>query len=138
MAGGRPSKYDDETLTLAKDYIVNYEDYDDVVPTVAGLSCELGICRETVYAWAADEDKPEFSDIVKQLMARQERKLSNGSLSNLLNPMIAKLMLSKHGYSEKQDINHQSIDGSMSPKAYTPEQYKAAETSIDSKLDDLD
>ena len=41
-------------------------------------------------------------------------------------------------YGAKQVLDHQSTDGSMSPKAYTPEQYKAAETSIDSKLDDLD
>ncbi|AUR85506.1 DNA-packaging protein, partial [Vibrio phage 1.076.O._10N.286.51.B7] len=135
---GRPSKYDESVLTLAKDYIINYADYGDVVPTIAGLSCEIGVCRDTVHTWAKDEDKPEFSDIVKQLMGQQERKLANGSLSNKLNPMIAKLMMSKHGYSEKQDINHQSTDGTMSPKAYTPDQYKAAETSIDSKLDDLD
>lgn len=41
-------------------------------------------------------------------------------------------------YGAKQTLDHQSSDNSMSPKAYTPEQYKAAESSIDSKLNDLD
>jgi len=115
MAGGRPTKYNDEMVTLAEDYIVNFGEYGDAVPTIAGLACELGISRDTVYAWMAEPEKQAFSDIAKQLMTHQERKLTNGSLSNQLNPMIAKLMLSKHGYSDK--IDNTSSDGSMSPKA---------------------
>jgi hypothetical protein len=118
MAGGRPTKYNDEVLATAKDYIVNYEEYGDIVPSVAGLACELGIARETIYDWIKQESKSEFSDTVKQLLTAQERKLINGSLGNSLNPMIAKLLLAGHGHSEKQEINHQSSDGSMTHPGY--------------------
>ena len=138
MAGGRPTKYNDEALATAKDYIVNYEEYGDLVPTIAGLACELGVARETVHAWVKDEDKLEFSHTIKGLLSAQERKLINGSLGNSLNPMIAKLLLSGHGHSEKQEINHQSTDGSMSPKAYTQEQYAEAQSKLNTKMDDLD
>lgn len=110
MAAGRPTKYNESVIELARDYLVNFESYGDAVPTIAGLACEIGISRETVYAWMADEEKQEFSDIAKQLMTHQERKLTNGSLENRLNPMIAKLMLSKHGYSDKQEIDITSHD----------------------------
>ncbi len=30
MAGGRPSKYNDEILATARDYIVNFADYDEL------------------------------------------------------------------------------------------------------------
>ncbi|HBF48192.1 MAG TPA: hypothetical protein DDW91_17800 [Shewanella frigidimarina] len=122
MAGGRPTKYNDEMVTLAEDYIVNFGEYGDAVPTIAGLACEIGISRDTVYAWMAEPEKQAFSDIAKQLMTHQERKLTNGSLSNQLNPMIAKLMLSKHGYSDKQEIDHSGkIDSTRSIKVISAE-----------------
>lgn len=138
MAGGRPTKYNQEALELAKDYIVNFSDYGDPVPTIAGLACELEVCRDTVYDWSKDESKSEFSYIVKRLMTAQERKLTGGSLNNELNPMIAKLMLGKHGYSEKQQIDNTSSDGSMTPKAYSQEQYAEAQSKLKDKLGDLD
>lgn len=104
MAGGRPTKYNDEVLATAKDYIVNYEDYGDVIPSIAGLACEIGVCRDTVHAWVKDDDKAEFSDIIKQLATSQERKLLNGGLANQYNAMISKLVLAKHGYTDKQEI----------------------------------
>lgn len=41
-------------------------------------------------------------------------------------------------YGAKQTLDHQSSDNSMSPKAYDPNAYKAAEDSLKSNLDDLD
>jgi hypothetical protein len=69
-------------------------------------------------------------------MTHQERKLTNGSLSNQLNPMIAKLMLSKHGYSDK--IDNVSSDGSMTPKAFSKTDYEAAKKTLDSNMEGLD
>jgi len=106
MAFGRPTKYNQDILSTALDYVTNYESYDDVIPSIAGLSIALGVHRDTIHTWAKDEDKKDFSDIIKLLSASQERRLLNGSLSNNLNPMISKLVLSKHGYTDKveQDI----------------------------------
>lgn len=115
MAGGRPSIYTPELLAKARDYVENYADYGDLIPSIAGLACELKISRDTCHTWAKDEDKPEFSDIVRDISQYQERKLLSGGLSGDFNPTIAKLIMSKHGYSDKQEIDHTSSDSSMSP-----------------------
>lgn len=119
MAGGRPSKYNNETLSIAEDYIVNFADHDDVIPSVAGLACVLQVCRDTIYDWASQEGKAEFSDIVKRLSTAQERRLLNGGLGGTMNPVISKLVLSKHGYAEKSEVDNKSSDGSMSHPGYT-------------------
>lgn len=117
MALGRPSKYSEEKLSTAMDYISNFADYGDVIPSVVGLAVALETHRDTIYAWAKDEDKQDFSDIVKRLSTSQERKLLNSGLDNTFNPTIAKLLLGKHGYSDKQETDHTSSDGSMTPKS---------------------
>ena len=38
-------------------------------------------------------------------MAKQEKTLVNGSLRGEMNPAISKMMLTKHGYSDKQEID---------------------------------
>lgn len=134
----RPTKYNAKILEDAQYYLENYEELGDVIPTVAGLACELKIARDTVYDWASKPENSEFSDTVKQISVIQERKLIAGGLSSTMNAMITKLLLNNHGYSEKSDINHQSSDGSMTPKAYSQEQYATAQTAIKSKLNDLD
>jgi len=115
MAGGRPTKYTPELIEKSQHYVDNFEDYGDPAPTIAGLSCELKVTRETLHAWARDPSKEEFSYIVAQLMANQERALISGGLKGVLNASISKLMLTKHNYSERVENNHTSSDGSMTP-----------------------
>jgi hypothetical protein len=105
MAMGRPSKYTDEILEKAKDYIENFEQYGDVIPNVAGLACELGVARETVHAWCRDEDKEDFSHIVEQMMAKQDRTLQSGGLNGKFNSSISKLLMSKHGHIEEKNVD---------------------------------
>ncbi len=111
----RPTDYNQALLDKAQDYVENYADYGDAVPTIAGLACELDMHRETLYAWSKDESKTEFSDIFKKVQQAQERKLVNGGLAGGFNPAVTKMMLTKHGYSDKQEIDHSSADGTMSP-----------------------
>jgi hypothetical protein len=77
-----------------------------LIPSIAGLSVCLKVSRETVYAWITEEDKSDFSDMVKQMLAEQEIKLLTGGLGGTHNPTIAKLVLNKHNYSDsvKTDI----------------------------------
>ena len=98
----RPTKYNETILKKAKDYLTQYEVF-EAVPTIAGLAVYLDISRETVYAWAAEPEKDEFSDICKRLMTRQEFALLNGGIKGDFNPTITKLMLTKHNYSDKQE-----------------------------------
>lgn len=99
---GRPSKYNEEILELAREYLKTFAKRKEVIPTLEGLALYIKISRETVYAWR-DEHK-EFSDIVGEILAAQAFGLINGGLRGELNPTITKLILSgKHGYVEKSE-----------------------------------
>jgi hypothetical protein len=121
MPAGRPSDYTPEIASAAWEYVNGgWMTVGDKVPSVAGLACEIGIHRDTCYSWAEDEDK-EFSDILKAIAQNQERQLINNGLDGTFNPPITKMMLSKHGYSDKVENDHTSSDGTMSPKPTTIE-----------------
>ena len=113
MAGGRPTKYSSAILEETKSYIENYADEDHAIPSVAGLSIKLNIARSTLYDWASQEGKEEFSDILEKLNAVQEQTLVSKGLKGEFNPAITKLALGKHGYSEKTDNTntHQGPNG---------------------------
>lgn len=111
---GRPTKLTDDLLAKAEDYVANhYESYGDPVPTVVGLALEIGVHRATCYKWA--EENERFSDIFTRVEETQERGLVRGGLEGKWNPAITKMMLTKHGYSDKVEQDHTSSDGSMSP-----------------------
>lgn len=135
---GRPSLLDNkkELIDRIMDYIENHLEVGDVVPSIAGLACELMVTRETVYKWARDDN--DISDTLAILNQRQERLLTSGGLSSTMNPTITKLMLANHGYSEKQDINHQSSDGSMTPRSFSREDYENAKKSLSDNMQGLD
>jgi len=100
-AGGRPPKWQD-CIDPAWEYINGgFQKENDVVPTVAGLAVSIGCARETVHAWAREHE--EFSHIVKALMAKQEKMLTNGGIIGEYNASITKLLLTKHGYSDKTE-----------------------------------
>jgi hypothetical protein len=111
---GRPSKYTDELLDIARDYIDNFQPTPfEAIPMVAGLAKRLGVNRSTVYDWSGQEDKQEFSDIVERIMLEQEIMLMSGGLMNVYNASLAKLALAKHGYADKvetKDTTQKSID----------------------------
>lgn len=116
MSSGRPSEYSDEKVNLARMYLEGgWQEQGDAVPQVAGLSLAMGISRETAYQWSKDEDKRQFSDIFTRVMQLQERGLVNNGLRGDFNPAITKMMLTKHGYSDKQEIDHSSTDGTLTP-----------------------
>ena len=103
MAGGRPTTYNKEVLELARDYVDNCP---NTVPMVVGLCKHINRGKTTVYNWAKDEDKQEFRDILEEIEQNQHIDLIEGGLDNSFNSAITKMMLTKHGYSDKveQDI----------------------------------
>lgn len=115
MPAGRPAKYSSKILKMAENYIDHHEDFDDAVPTVAGLACVLGVVRDTCYDWAKDPEKREFSDALRRLSQKQERVLVNKGLKSEFNSPITKMMLTNHGYSDKVENDHTSSDGSLKP-----------------------
>lgn len=110
---GRPSELA-ESLEKAKAYLMGgykTEVTSDVLPSVAGLACYLGKSREAMYEYG--KKSKEFSDILEGILCLQENTLINKGLTGAFNPTITKLMLTKHGYSDKQAIDHTSSDGSL-------------------------
>ncbi len=106
MPAGRPSDYNDSILEIANAYLENFETkHSHVIPSVAGLAKVLKKNRDTLYQWAKEEDKKEFSDILRQIVSEQEFTLLNKGLSGDFNPAITKLVLGKHGYSEKNQTD---------------------------------
>jgi len=109
---GRPTALTDDLMLSASAYLSEYKDKGEAVPSIAGLAKHLGICRPTVYDWSSKADPTDlqlrFSYIVKDILQEQEIKLLSGGLTSDFNASIAKLMLTKHGYTDKQEI-HQEV-----------------------------
>ena len=99
---GRPTQYTPELLEKARKYVGGAWNHgEDVIPSHIGLAKYLGISRITLYDWATHEDKREFSNILDECMAEQQKELINKGLSSTFNSNITKLVLSKHGYADK-------------------------------------
>ena len=106
---GRPPKWQD-CVDPAWEYINGgFVEENDVMPSVAGLAVFLSCSRESIHTWSPEHQ--DFSDIVKALLAKQEKMLANGGLLNEYNASITKLLLTKHGYSEKVETAHTGPDG---------------------------
>ena len=98
---GRPSDYTPEIVKKAWAYANGgWLEAGDPVPSVAGLACEINLSRETLRLWAKDEEN-EFFGILNKIAQEQERNLVRGGLGGDFNAAITKMMMTKHGYSDK-------------------------------------
>lgn len=101
---GRPSGLTPELIEKAKEYLISgYKEIENIVPSIAGLGCYLGIGRSTIYEYKALS--PEFADTLDAIMMKQEMLLINGGLSQQFSGTITKLMLANHGYSDKVETD---------------------------------
>lgn len=111
MPAGRPSEYTLEIAAKAWNYLETYESlYKDAIPSIVGLADALNLSESTLYNWDK-EDKPEFLGILAAIKAKQQRVLLNKGLTGDFNSAIAKLVLGKHGYHEKQETELTGKDG---------------------------
>lgn len=112
----------EEHLELALDYEARWRELGDVVPQIAGLACHVGVASATLYDWSKQDGPLQrvFSEVLARVMDAQHRSLVNGGVSGDHNHVIAKLILtSKHGYTERSQVDNVSSDESMSPKRVT-------------------
>lgn len=109
---GRPSGLTPELIEKAKTYLLDgYKDFGNIVPSVAGLGCYLGIGRSTVYEYKALSK--EFADTLEAILMKQEMLLINGGLNQTFSGTITKLMLANHGYSDKVETDITTNGGSI-------------------------
>lgn len=125
--GGRPTKYEGAaTIEKVKAYLASCVDTQTAVklsnrteivsknvnlPSVEGLAVFLHVNRDTLYQW--QKDYVEFSDIFGEVLAEQAKRLISKGISGEYNSTIVKLLLSKHGYVEKQESKTE-VSGNIS------------------------
>lgn len=116
----RPTEFKEEYIEKTLNYIKNYSDLGDIVPSVAGLAMHIGVSKQSLYTWSKIEGNEEFLDAFSCVRIAQEKQLINGGLGGEFNPAIAKMMMAGHGYSDKQEVDVSSTDGTMTPKPSNP------------------
>ena len=130
MTAGRPSKLTDALIEKAGRYAsTEYLLHGEVIPTVEGLSVYLNVSRSTIYKWKGENQ--EFSDILEDLMARQAKELFSNGLRGDFNPTITKLILTKHGYSDRVEQDVTSSDGALAPTSIVLRGVRADDSSDD-------
>jgi transposase-like protein len=134
MSAGRPTLYNEDIIRQTKDYLRNRRD--DIylpadgkpqvisanIPTIEELAYELDISRSTLYLWI--KEHPAFSDIIEKLQQKQASMLIKAGLAGQYNSTIAKVLLTKHGYTDRQEVEQKTTikDERIDPSKLTPEQ----------------
>lgn len=110
---GRPTKYDPEYCQEAIDYMA--EGY-----SVTAFAGHIGVARSTVFKWA--EEHPEFSDALKTAQAMAAmwwedtlRTVARTGEGNASAAIFGVKNRSTEDWKDKQEIDHRSPDGSMTP-----------------------
>jgi len=99
----RPTTWSKELEEKAWEYVDGgWLDHGNKVPMVVGLCSYIERSQTVIYDWAKDEGK-QFADIVKAIGEKQQEVLFDKSLIGDYNASMSKLMLTKHGYSDKVD-----------------------------------
>ena len=127
---GRPSKLTRELVDKANFYMLSdFQTQGDAVPSHAGLCCYLGVVKSTIYEFCKVENDlgREFSNTLEAIKVKQERMLLSGGLLSTYNPQITKLMLSNHGYSDKQEVEHSGNVAGLAPIIIAPYDDKEAD-----------
>lgn len=129
MITGRPTKYTEDILNKVEAYLEMRDDSYEVaykprikdgvlqetdeaylkykLPSIEDLALFLEVNRDTLYEW--EKEHTEFSDILNKLRSKQATELINGGIKGDLNPTIAKVLLTKHGY--REGVEQSGVDG---------------------------
>lgn len=104
----RPTKLTPELLEKAEKYLADNDALGPaaLLPTVERLCLILDIDRDTYYEW--EHKRPQFTGIARRLRLSSADKLQQNSLAGRWNPLISKLLLSKHGYVEESKVDQKT------------------------------
>lgn len=99
---GRPTKYiPDVIYPQIEKYISSCGREQTELPTIEGLAIYLEVNPDTLFTWA--KEYPEFSETIKNILARQKKQLMNDGLygGKEVNPAMAIFLLKvNHGMKE--------------------------------------
>ena len=123
--GGRPTSFQDDFPARMDAYLAECVDTVKTtpfgsktvpnLPSIAGLSIELGVSRKSIERWYADfvnrgDDATDvqlsFCRSLEGILAEQEKRLLNSGLGGQYNSNIAKLLLGNHGHKDKSETEH--------------------------------
>jgi hypothetical protein len=131
----RPTDYSEDIIAKALAYVELAEDETNDngklkvnLPSIEGLASFIDVNRDTIYEWC--KVHKEFSDIIEKLREKQTQSLINNGLAGTYNPTIAKVLLSKHGYSEKTETDITTGGKPLIP----PEKEQAIEEAINNLI----
>lgn len=107
---GAPTKLTPELVERAEHYVIDgFIDEGEMVPSIAGLACYLGISKNSVYKYG--ELDSDFLNTLEAIEVKQEKLLVNNGLAGKYNSTITKLMMSNHGYKESNKTELTGKDG---------------------------
>ena len=122
-----------ETKAFAFQGVVTTEELPKMrAMTIGGLCLFLDISDDCLSNYGKREDFIGIVADVKQTIYQQK---FSGAAADLLN---ANIIARDLGLKDKSVHDHLSTDGSMTPKAYSQEQYAEAQSKLKDKLGDLD
>jgi len=101
----RPTKLTQQILDDARTYLDENSTFmSTMLPTIEGLALYLHVHRDTLYAWRESDEA--FSYILEELLQAQAQKLMQNGLQKRYDSGLARLLLSKHGYIEKTEVDN--------------------------------
>jgi hypothetical protein len=122
-----------ETKAFAFQGVVTTEELPKMrAMTIGGLCLFLDISDDCLSNYGKRED---FIGIVADIKQTIYQQKFSGAAADLLN---ANIIARDLGLKDKSVHDHLSTDGSMTPKAYSQEQYAEAQSELNKKMDDLD
>lgn len=121
MTKGRPTSYTPEMVDKVTEYLESCKDTSEVLgdnrpivvnhvnlPSIEGLALFLNINKDTIYEW--EKIHEDFSDVITRVRNSQAQRLINCGLSGTYNQNITKVLLTKHGYIDRQDVTTNNKD----------------------------
>lgn len=109
---GRPKKNKEDYIIKAIEYYNLFDELDiklnlaktkQVLPTIEGLALYLNTYIEEIYRYK-NENK-DFCKIVNKIITKQISMLINLGLIQSFNKGMVSLLLSRHGYYDKTEVN---------------------------------
>lgn len=111
--GGRPSKYDPKYCKMIVEHMTDGA-------SMTSFAAEIDVSRSTLNEWGKHHS--EFSEAIKRAKAKcaawWERLAREGANGGDVNPTLIIFGLknmSPEEWKDKQEVDHKSTDGSMSP-----------------------